>query len=123
LCTFFISSTCCGSIVIASPTYLYTKGLSAFANNFILRFLEDISEEMIDNSKQETVNSVEGLDKNNKELEPKPQFKEGDKVNHSKFGQGVIVQIDGDGDTAQVAFAGKGVKKLSLSVAPLKKIN
>ena len=47
-------------------------------------------------------------------------FKEGDKIEHSKFGQGVIVQIDGD--YAQVAFAGKGVKKLSLSNAPIKKI-
>ncbi len=78
--------------------------------NLPSRFIGDVPEEMVKDNQQST----------NSNQQSKPQFKEGDKIEHSKFGQGVIVQIDGD--TAQVAFAGKGVKKLSLSVAPLKKV-
>ncbi len=88
--------------------------------NLPSRFIGDVPEEIIESSnvKAQSSNEIKKF-KNNKLTE---DFKEGDKIEHSKFGQGVIVQIDGDGDTAQVAFAGKGVKKLSLSVAPLKKI-
>lgn len=50
------------------------------------------------------------------------QFFDGDKVRHSKWGDGIIVQITGG--IATVAFKDPkiGIKKLAISVAPLEKI-
>jgi DNA helicase II / ATP-dependent DNA helicase PcrA len=47
-------------------------------------------------------------------------FKDGDRVKHEIFGDGLIVSSQGD--TLTVAFSKSGLKKLSASVAPLKKI-
>lgn len=47
------------------------------------------------------------------------QYREGDKVIHTIFGEGIVVQVDGD--LIKVAFAGKGVKMLSAAIAPLRK--
>lgn len=49
----------------------------------------------------------------------------GDKVEHSKWGQGVIVSVRGQGDDQelQVAFPGQGIKTLIAKFAPLKKVN
>ncbi|MBE6036657.1 MAG: ATP-binding protein [Clostridiales bacterium] len=44
----------------------------------------------------------------------------GDRVSHTKFGEGTITAVNGD--AATVIFDGAGVKKLALSVAPLKKL-
>lgn len=52
--------------------------------------------------------------------QPAANFKPGDKVRHQKFGEGVVVSTEGDELVA--AFAGLGVKKLSLSFAPIEKI-
>lgn len=51
-------------------------------------------------------------------------LKTGDGVRHSQFGEGVIIEIDGSGDSAEatVNFAGAGEKRLLLSWAPLEKI-
>lgn len=51
-------------------------------------------------------------------------FNLGDKVQHAKFGVGVIVQITGSGDDAQimVAFPNEGIKNLMVKYAPIKKI-
>jgi len=48
----------------------------------------------------------------------------GDDVRHAKWGEGVILDIDGDGDDAQasVRFPSVGEKRLMLSWAPLEKI-
>lgn len=59
--------------------------------------------------------------------QPKPvrnkdiEVKIGDKVRHKKFGEGTIVQTkDKDNDVELViAFEGKGLKRLSLSIAPI----
>lgn len=45
---------------------------------------------------------------------------EGDVVSHQVFGTGTVVEIDGD--MVAVYFKGVGAKKLSLSIAPLKKL-
>ena len=47
-------------------------------------------------------------------------FEEGDHVDHQLFGSGTIMEMQGD--IAAVYFKGVGVKKLSVSIAPLKKI-
>ena len=47
-------------------------------------------------------------------------FNVGDKVNHKKFGDGIIISINGD--ICKISFAGIGIKELMLSFAPLTKI-
>ncbi len=53
-----------------------------------------------------------------------PDYQLGDKVEHGKFGQGVIVAVKGEGPDAElsVAFAGAGIRKLLAQYANLKKI-
>ncbi|MCJ7769902.1 MAG: AAA family ATPase, partial [Dehalococcoidales bacterium] len=53
-----------------------------------------------------------------------PALKAGDRVLHSQFGRGMVVnchRLDGDSEVV-VAFPGIGVKKLLLSFARLKKV-
>ena len=47
-------------------------------------------------------------------------FKLNDKIEHIKFGQGMIIKLEGN--IADVAFVNVGIKKLNLSMAPVKKI-
>jgi len=47
-------------------------------------------------------------------------FKDGDRVEHKAFGSGLIISTQGD--VLTIAFKQVGLKKLSASVAPLKKI-
>ena len=47
-------------------------------------------------------------------------IKQGDKVSHNKFGEGLVISIDGS--TVTVAFDSVGVKKLAKDLAPIKKI-
>lgn len=49
----------------------------------------------------------------------------GDKVQHAKFGVGIVVKVDGKGDDAQlhIAFAGQGIKMFIQKYAPIKKIH
>lgn len=52
-------------------------------------------------------------------------YKSGVKVNHAKFGQGVIITVKGAGDNVivDVAFKGVGIKSLSVKYAPMEIIN
>jgi DNA helicase-2/ATP-dependent DNA helicase PcrA len=49
-----------------------------------------------------------------------PDLNEGDGVRHKIFGQGTVLEIDGD--NAVIYFKGKGARKLNISFAPLEKI-
>jgi hypothetical protein len=49
-----------------------------------------------------------------------PDLSEGDGVRHQIFGQGTVMEIEGD--TALVYFKGKGLRKLNVSFAPLEKL-
>ncbi len=49
-----------------------------------------------------------------------PDLDIGDGVRHQLFGEGTIVELDGD--AATIYFKGKGAKKLNISFAPLEKI-
>ena len=83
------------------------------------RFLDDIPEHLIEQEDKELFYSSE----NNKEVEKKisdTKFKDGDRVKHETFGEGLIVASAGDIIT--VAFSKVGLKKLSASIAPLKKV-
>jgi DNA helicase-2/ATP-dependent DNA helicase PcrA len=89
------------------------------------RFLDDIPEHLIENNEK-------GIEKNTTSQDTQYQipaspagglntrFKDGDKVRHEIFGDGMIVATQGDIIT--VAFGKVGLKKLSASIAPLKKI-
>mgnify|MGYP000955562456 CR=1 FL=1 len=46
-------------------------------------------------------------------------FRPGDSVHHPTFGNGIVIKIEGS--LATIAFRTKGVKKLALGIAPLKK--
>ena len=48
----------------------------------------------------------------------------GDDVEHPTFGEGIIVDVRGEGDRAEatIRFRGVGTKHLSLAWAPLKKL-
>ena len=50
-----------------------------------------------------------------------PELTEGDTVRHQVFGQGTIMELDGE--NATIYFKGKGVKKLNISFAPLEKLS
>src|SRR6185437_15146487 len=49
-----------------------------------------------------------------------PDFEIGDGVKHQLFGQGTIVELEGE--MATIYFQGKGPKKLDISFAPLEKL-
>ncbi|MBD3270280.1 AAA family ATPase [Candidatus Peregrinibacteria bacterium] len=53
---------------------------------------------------------------------PDQELKEGDRVHHTSFGEGTIISIRGG--VATICFKSKkhGIKKLALSIAPLKKL-
>ncbi len=57
---------------------------------------------------------------NNNEPRYVPDFEVGDRVSHNLFGEGNIMEMDGE--NAIIYFNGKGSKKLNISFAPLKKI-
>jgi DNA helicase-2/ATP-dependent DNA helicase PcrA len=45
----------------------------------------------------------------------------GDRIRHAKFGEGIVASVDGD--ELVVTFAGLGTKKLSLTFAPIEKVD
>lgn len=49
-----------------------------------------------------------------------PDIKEGDKVSHNKFGEGLVITLDRS--TVTIAFDSVGIKKLARDIAPIKKI-
>jgi DNA helicase-2/ATP-dependent DNA helicase PcrA len=49
-----------------------------------------------------------------------PEIDEGDGVRHQVFGEGTVLELDGE--TATIYFKGKGTKKLNISFAPIQKL-
>jgi DNA helicase-2/ATP-dependent DNA helicase PcrA len=49
-----------------------------------------------------------------------PELEEGDGVKHQLFGEGTV--LDMEGETATIYFKGKGTKKLNIAFAPLEKL-
>ncbi len=55
---------------------------------------------------------------------PRPDYSPGDRVQHTHFGDGVVIsarEVRGDSEVT-VAFDGRGVKRLMLNFAPLTKV-
>jgi len=70
--------------------------------------------------KMENVVFINKKDPKSYKLEANSSFKDGDHVEHPVFGSGLI--ISSQGDILTIAFKKVGLKKLSASVAPLKKV-
>lgn len=123
---------------------LFTSERNIFGSTQInppSRFLEDVPEKLIahnakritQNAYGETQNTYRETRNVKNESVPRslpcrqastlhaPLFKDGDKVHHEIFGDGMVVASQGDVIT--VAFSKAGLKKLSASVAPLRKIS
>jgi DNA helicase-2/ATP-dependent DNA helicase PcrA len=104
------------------------------------RFLMDIPPELIDDSAQKkrpagaspftTRQAAHELNSRwdrglGASAPPKPQqaYNPGDRVYHSKFGEGTVISVEltGDDTYVQVAFPNQGIKKLATSIAKLEK--
>jgi len=94
------------------------------------RFLKDVPHHLVSNGgwwqgKESQI--AEALYSWNRTSSPSPdvsELKAGDRVRHAQFGEGVVVSCQPlkDDSEAVVAFTGRGVKKLLLSLAQLEKV-
>jgi len=101
------------------------------AYNSPSRFIEEIPERYLESSqagKREEKSSFFGKTSGNLFNSPKPSggetFNLGDKVEHNKWGEGLVISVKGSGDEAEVsvAFPDQGIKKLISRYAPIKKV-
>ncbi len=106
---------------------LFTKMRTIFGSTQInapSRFLDDIPAELVENAEVSMVNAcAETYMSNRKKItltEAKVCYKGGERISHEKFGEGLV--ISSQGDVITVAFKAYGLKKLSSSLAPIKKI-
>jgi DNA helicase-2/ATP-dependent DNA helicase PcrA len=116
---------------------LYTRERNIYGSlqiNSPSRFLDDIPEHLLEENEESSVlndkkslwnsgrefhGSESEVSTKNQELKTK-NYKDGDRVEHETFGPGLI--IASQGDILTIAFSKVGLKKLSASVAPLKKL-
>jgi DNA helicase-2/ATP-dependent DNA helicase PcrA len=91
------------------------------------RFLDDIPTHLLRDASQKSKVKSQNLFLNRNptanSTNHKPQttnYKDGERVEHPTFGAGLI--ISAQGDVLTIAFSKVGLKKLSASIAPLKKI-
>jgi DNA helicase-2/ATP-dependent DNA helicase PcrA len=95
------------------------------------RFLEDIPEHLLEKSEVKPKMYSRQTSQDNPSISHIPKatpqqsqdiiFRDGDHVKHTVFGTGLVVASQGDIIT--VAFSTVGLKKLSIRVAPLKKVS
>lgn len=86
------------------------------------RFIEEIPDEYIDNTQRKNRKKAFNILKQKPELDT--TFVVGDKVEHKKWGTGVIVSVSGSGEDVEVsvAFPDLGIKNLITKYAPIVKI-
>ena len=108
---------------------LFTRERTLFGStqmNPPSRFLDDISEHLIERKEQRKDDNYtyEFFSKSKKEvslqLENNNTIKDGDRVAHSEFGNGIV--ISSSGEVFTIAFKKSGIKRLSKEYARLKKI-
>jgi DNA helicase-2/ATP-dependent DNA helicase PcrA len=110
---------------------LYTKQRTIYGNtqyNPPSPYLDDIPEKLVQmlghHETTEKLSSAKGKEKKKStgiHHDSEGYFKTGDKVEHSRFGKGVVIQAHNDMLT--IAFFSQGIKKLSSKVAPIEKVN
>jgi DNA helicase-2/ATP-dependent DNA helicase PcrA len=88
------------------------------------RFLDDIPAHLVKTYDLQPATYNNNFSKKS-ELSPPAShispLKDGDRVRHEVFGEGII--ISSKGDELTIAFSKAGLKKLSASIAPIRKIN
>jgi DNA helicase-2/ATP-dependent DNA helicase PcrA len=88
------------------------------------RFLSEIDSELVQESGSDQYfdGSSQSFNNPGNSQEPRyvPDLAEGDSVKHQIFGEGTIMELEGE--TAIIYFKGKGTKKLDIGFAPLEKI-
>jgi len=110
---------------------LFTSERNIFGSTQInppSRFLEDVPEHLVRNFQFPISNFQTNSNdqKDNSDIQNtrykilNTKFKDGDRVSHEVFGEGMIVASQGE--IVTVAFGKAGLKKLSASIAPLRKI-
>ncbi len=103
---------------------VFTQERSIFGSTQInapSRFFKDIPEHLLENTKKEDTQSRKmsaDSDKQNDDQGVREiDIKDGDRVKHEIFGEGLVISVQGDAVT--VAFSKVGIKKLSRGIAPL----
>jgi DNA helicase-2/ATP-dependent DNA helicase PcrA len=105
-----------------------------FQANAPSQFLKDIPEELIDMDafheagEKNLITKLKNTVGIKEHMGPAPDtynrglFRDGDKIRHATFGEGMIVQLQGD--IATIAFKNPkiGIKKLALNIAPIEKL-
>ncbi len=89
------------------------------------RFLEEVPDELVEVRSARVGSSAAKRRRDVEVLEiGGAEFRVGDTVMHTKFGQGVVRELDGEGERAEatVEFGEEGVKHLMLAYAPLVKV-
>ena len=99
---------------LANDQMLISNQLLKSKNNFYRNSYSKKS-----NKKMENVTFIKKSDSKN-EKQKTTNYSDGDRVEHAMFGQGLVISTQGD--ILTIAFKKVGLKKLSASVAPLKKI-
>jgi DNA helicase-2/ATP-dependent DNA helicase PcrA len=106
---------------------LFTKMRTIYGSTQInapSRFLDDIPSELVENAESAMINAcVEKYASARKKTtltEMKVCYKGGERISHEKFGEGLV--ISSQGDIITVAFKSVGLKKLSSSLAPIRKV-
>lgn len=84
------------------------------------RFLHEIDGEMAPAAESMFAAPASAQPVVNDEPRYVPELNEGDRVKHQVFGDGVVVEVDGD--NVAVHFKTKGIKKLNTAFAPLEKL-
>jgi DNA helicase-2/ATP-dependent DNA helicase PcrA len=82
------------------------------------RFLSDIEGASL--AQNPEFDSLQGASSDSSEPRYVPELEEGDGVKHQLFGEGTVLDLEGE--TATIYFKGKGTKKLNIAFAPLEKL-
>ena len=101
---------------------LFTRERNIFGSlqsNSPSRFLDNIPGHLIE-SRDSQNDIIQDFSRAKKYSEIKHEFKDGDRVQHDVFGTGLVIATRGDELT--IAFSTSGLKKISASIAPLKKL-
>ncbi len=104
-------------LICASSRMLY----GGMQHNPPSRFLSEIDSNLVNESGYELYDSPEPTNFTiNNEPRYVPELSEGDAVRHQLFGDGTVMELDGE--AAIIYFKGKGTKKLNIAFAPLEKL-
>lgn len=97
--------------------------------NLPSRFIDEIPERYLESSQKKRepekfANKFTARNSFTPKVSATGTFNVGDKVIHTKWGEGLVVSVKGTGDDAEisVAFPNEGIKKLIAKYAPIKKL-